>query len=60
MNNTYGAIYGGKEAEIEATTLWEAKQKAIKLFKVKKSEEWKVSVLLMKLGGKEVKHIPDF
>ena len=44
--NGYIAFYSGRRIEIYAETLFQAKEKAIKEFKPKKSQRHMVSVLL--------------
>ena len=54
--NTYAAFYQGKEVEIFADTLWGAKVKAIAHFKVRKSQEHMVGVILTFIDGKVITH----
>jgi hypothetical protein len=58
--NGYKAFYNGKDTDIYASTLWDAKQKAIAFFKVPKSKHGLVAVVLAEKDGKEVTHIADF
>lgn len=55
--NGYIALYRGKQAEIYADSLYDAKEKAVALFKAKKSYE--VSVYLVEKGGEAVVHQPQ-
>lgn len=52
--NGYQAFYNGKTADVYADSLWAAKQKAIDLFKVPRSKQSMVSVVLCEVAGKEV------
>lgn len=55
--NTYGIMFQGKEAEIQASTLYAAAQKAETLFKVPKSKRGRLVVMLLKKAdGAEVVH----
>ena len=54
--NGYKAYYNGKDTEIFAATLWEAKQKAIAFFKVPKSKHGIVAVVLCEKEGQQVEH----
>ena len=49
--NGYVCFYNGKRIELIADSLWEAKQKAINQFKVRKSQEHMVSVVLAEKDG---------
>jgi hypothetical protein len=44
--NGYKAFYRGSERDVYADTLYEAKQKAVALFKAPKKQEHMVSVML--------------
>ena len=60
MSNTYLATYLGPESEfIEADTLYEAKQKAVALFKAPKSKQSLVAVTLVCKGDEPVTVFPD-
>ena len=51
----YKVFYNGKTADIYANSLWGAKQEAIKLFKVPRSKESMVSVVLCEgLVGEQI------
>ena len=52
--NTYAAFYKGREMEVKADTSLHARDKAAGLFKAKKNYD--VTVVLTKLGDKEVTH----
>jgi hypothetical protein len=54
----YVAIYNGKQIEFEATSLLDAKQKAVTQFKAKKPHM--VSVMLAEKDGHPVVHMPLF
>lgn len=56
--NGYIAFFGSKRAEIYASSLYAAKQKAIKELKVPKSKQGLLSVTLAEKGGKQVVHVP--
>ncbi len=58
--NGYIAIYNSKEKEIYAETLYAAKLQAIKEFKVPKSKEHRVVVMLCEKDGEQVVHDPLF
>lgn len=61
MGGKFKAMYNTKETVIEAKDLHEAKQKAIQYFKVRKSQEHRVYVMLVQReDGSEVIHVPDF
>jgi hypothetical protein len=53
---TYIAIYRGKQIEINAETLLEAHNLAVKQFKARKS--WDVSIYLCEVDGKQIVHDP--
>lgn len=54
---SYISMYNGKQHDIhDATSLYDAKQKAIAHFKPKKSQEHMVHVHLAQKGGKDVVH----
>lgn len=52
----FGAMYNDKEAELEAGSLYQAKLKAIELFKPPKSKEHMVIVALLRKDDVEVIH----
>lgn len=54
--NGYIALYNGKKIELYAETLYDAKLKAIQLFKVNKKNEWQISVYLCEKDNKPVIH----
>jgi hypothetical protein len=53
-SNGYIAFYNGKQTEIYADSLYEAKQKAVAFFKPRKSQAHMVHVELAELGGHQV------
>jgi hypothetical protein len=56
--NGYIAFYKGRKAEVHADTAYEAQQKAVALFKARKSYE--VTVVLAEKNGQQVTHNPSF
>lgn len=54
--NGYKAFYNGKEADIYAETLLEAKEKAVAKFKPPKSKRHMVSVVLCEKDGETILH----
>ena len=56
----YVAFYNGKQIELYASSLYDAKQKAVATFKAPKSKQHMVSVLLAEKNGEAVVHTPDF
>jgi hypothetical protein len=58
--NGYVAFYGCKRVELHADTLYEAKQKVIKMLRVPKHKEYSVAVVLAEKDGEQVTHTPDF
>jgi hypothetical protein len=54
--NGYKALYKGVSIEVEAETSYEARQKAVTLFKARKPFE--VTVVLCEKQGEQVTHIP--
>ncbi|MCA6372266.1 MAG: hypothetical protein IM631_12875 [Cytophagales bacterium] len=58
--NGYKAFFNGKETDIYADSLYQAKQKAIEFFKPAKSKAHMVHVHLCELAGKQVVHVADF
>ena len=60
--NTYKAFYEYKQIEVEASTSYEAKQKAQKIFQSsvsgrKKVKGWKISILILSDGkGNKITH----
>lgn len=52
----FGAMWNGKEAEIEASSLYSAKLKAIELFKTPKSKQHMIVIALLKKDNAEVIH----
>lgn len=52
--NTYMAYYNGKTIEFYSTSLWAAKQHAIEKFKVPKSKQGLLAVVLAAVNGQEV------
>ena len=60
MLNNYVAFYGGRELEVVAHTLAEAKRLAAEQFRLPPARVWKVAVVLAAKNGKPVTHIADF
>lgn len=60
MQCGYIGFYSGKQIEIYADNLYDAKMKAIAAFKVKKKNENMVAVVLAEKDGEPVEHTPDF
>ena len=58
--NGYVAIFGSKQTEIYASSLYDAKQKAMAYFKPSKKKEYLVSIMLATVKGEQVIHSPDF
>lgn len=58
--NGYIGFYNGKRAEVYAASLWAAKEQVIALFKVPKSKQGLVAVVLAEKDGEPVQHTPDF
>ena len=58
--NGYIAFFGSKQIELYASSLYEAKQKAIAQFNPPKSKQHMVSVMLAEKDGHSVVHTPDF
>jgi hypothetical protein len=56
----YKAFFNGKETDIYADSLYQAKLKAIEFFKPSKSKTHMVHVHLCELAGKQVVHVADF
>ena len=56
--NGYVALFNGKRAEIIASTLWEAVQKARVALKVPKSKWGLLSVIIAEKDGNPVIHQP--
>ena len=54
------AFYSGKQADVWADTLFQAKQLAVAFFKPPKSKTHMVSVVLAEKNGKQVTHVADF
>ena len=54
--NGYIAFYNGKQVEVYANTLYEAKQKAIAEFRVKAKQQHNVHVMLAERDGQQVVH----
>lgn len=52
----YLAFYNGKQAEVWADSQYAAKQLAIVYFKVRKSQQHMVSVVLCEKDGEQVTH----
>jgi hypothetical protein len=57
--NGYKAFYNGKEIEIYAERLIEAKEKAVAAFKVSRKKQHMVSVVLCEKNGEVVSHSPS-
>lgn len=58
--NTYKGFCGGKECVVVASSLYSAKQKAIKKLGVYKKNYHMVSVVLVEKDGESVTHLPLF
>jgi len=58
--NGYICFFGEKKIEVYADDLYDAKQKAVKLFNVSKKNEYKVSVHLAEKAGEQVIQTADF
>lgn len=56
--NGYIAFFNSKQIEIYASSLYEAKQKAIQQLKVPKSKQGLLAVVLAEKGGEVVVHHP--
>jgi len=56
--NGYIAFYKDKQVEVYADTSYEAREKAAKQLKAKKSYD--VTVVLAERNGEQVVHTPDF
>lgn len=56
--NRYKAFYNGKQADIYAESLYQAKMEAIKHFNPRRSQEHMVSVVLCEKDGETVVHRP--
>lgn len=56
----YIAFFRGKQKEIYASTLLEAKEKASVEFKCKGKQYYEVHVHLCELAGEQVVHVADF
>ena len=54
--NTYATFYNQKTFEVTARNMFEAKDKAIAHFQPPKSKRHMVSVVLMKVDGREIIH----
>jgi len=54
--NGYKAFYNGKEIEVEASTQLEARNKAVKMFKARKT--YQVTTILCEVNGEQVIHKP--
>ncbi len=58
--NGYIAFFNGKQHELYADSLLDAKEKAIEHFKPAKSKRHLVSVVLAEKNGQPVTHNPDY
>ena len=58
--NGYVCFFGDKSIEVHADDLYDAKQKAVKLFKASKKKEYLVSVHLAEKAGEKVIQTADF
>jgi hypothetical protein len=62
--NGYICFYESDRVEVYANTLYEAKEKALKLFAIKyprrKIKSYMTSAHLAEKNGQQVTHIPDF
>jgi hypothetical protein len=54
--NKYQAFFDRKTTELEASSLWDAKQKAVAFFKPAKSKQHMVSVVVVEVEGRVVEH----
>jgi len=52
--NGYIAFYKGKQVEVHASSSYEAQQKAVAMFKARRSYD--VTVILVERGGQQVTH----
>lgn len=52
--NGYIAFYKGKRIEVYAATSYEAQQKAVAMFKARRSYD--VTIVLVERGGQQVTH----
>ncbi|MPR11943.1 hypothetical protein [Microvirga tunisiensis] len=55
--NGYKAFYNGRETDIHADTLLQAKEKAVAFFKPPKSKTHMVHVHLCEKDGEQVTHV---
>lgn len=62
MNNLNGyvCIYNGRQIEVYAPSLYEAKQEAVRQFRPPKSKQHRVSAHLAEKNGEPVVHVADF
>ena len=58
--NGYVAIFENRREKIEAQSLYEAKKKAIAIFKPKKNREFMVTIMLATIDKREITHAPTF
>jgi hypothetical protein len=58
MMNNYGYVgfYNQQRVEVHASGMWEAKEKVIRHFKVPKSKQGLVAVVLAERNGETVEH----
>lgn len=57
--NGYKAFFNGKEKDIYAASLYDAKLAALEYFKPRKKQAHMVSVVLCEIEGEEVSHDPS-
>lgn len=57
---TYHAFYKGKQVELEAKSIIDARNKAILLLKANPKKAWEVNVVLVGKNGKEITHSTAF
>ncbi len=60
MKNGYICFYNRKQVEVYAETSLKAREEAAKVFKVKESKQYMISVVLAEKEGKPVTHLPLF
>ena len=56
MKNGYIAIFGSKQIEIYAPSMWAATEQARKALNVPKSKYGLLSVILCEIGGEQITH----
>jgi len=58
--NGYVCFFGDKSIEVYADDMYDAKKKAVALFKVSKKNEYKLTVHLAEKAGEQVVQTADF